>query len=169
MVRAWVLVGMMGVGKSAVGRQLANAANRDFVDADQLLQQRFGQTISKFFAVYGEEAFRQHETALLRSLAPGPYVLSTGGGVVLREENWQEIERLGPSIYLKAEAKTLIDRLATGVRRRPLLSGPDWQEKVASLLEDRERLYRRADFTIDVDQMSLSEVTLTLLSLLNRS
>src|SRR5437868_3400733 len=100
MERTWVLVGMMGAGKSAVGRALAGLAAREFVDTDQLLQNRFGRPVSQIFQHYGEETFRDHETNILRGLAPGRFVLSTGGGIVLREANWLEMRRLGVVIYL---------------------------------------------------------------------
>jgi shikimate kinase len=157
---------MMGAGKSAVGRQLAASTGREFVDADALLQERFGRTISQFFAIYGEDAFREQETSLLRLLEPGPYVLSTGGGVVTRPENWAEIARLGQSVYLEASLETLIGRLSRSKGKRPLLSGPNWRGDVKTLLEVRSPLYRQADFTFRVDHLSLMEVVSGVLQVL---
>src|SRR5690349_9779443 len=108
MERCWILLGMMGAGKSAVGRALAELSGREFVDTDLLLQQRLGRPISQLFAVYGEDAFRDHETSILRSLEPLPVVLATGGGIVVREENWSELRRLGTTIYLRATPETII-------------------------------------------------------------
>src|SRR5450631_3409697 len=70
MERCWILVGMMGVGKSAVGRELAVRTGREFVDTDQMLQNRLGRPISQLFQIYGESAFRDHETAILKSIVP---------------------------------------------------------------------------------------------------
>src|SRR5690349_9612051 len=111
MERCWILVGMMGAGKSSVGRALAEASGRPFLDTDLMLQNRLGRPITQIFQVYGEETFRDHETSILRSLEPHPAIVSTGGGIVIREANWSEMKRLGLVIYLKARPETLISRL----------------------------------------------------------
>ncbi|MFX5268097.1 shikimate kinase, partial [Acinetobacter baumannii] len=90
------------------------------VDTDQILQNRFGRPISTIFKLYGEEAFRGHETSVLKELSPDNAVISTGGGIVLREENWHELRRLGTILYLRASADTLKKRLHYSKRKRPL-------------------------------------------------
>jgi len=151
MERAWVLVGMMGAGKSSVGRALAEASGREFRDTDQLLVQRFGRSIAQIFDVYGEAAFRDHETSIVKSLEPGPYVLATGGGIVMRPENWAELRRLGPICYLEATPETLIERLAISKKKRPLLETENWEDRLRALLMGRIPLYEQADFRVAVD------------------
>jgi shikimate kinase len=155
MERCWILLGMMGAGKSSVGRALSELSGREFADTDLMLQNRLGRPITQLFSIYGEDAFRDHETHILRGLEPGPYILSTGGGIVTRDENWGELRRLGVTIYLKASAETLIDRLARSKKRRPLLQTEEWPDRVRKLLESRTPLYEQADLTVCVDSSDL--------------
>lgn len=141
---------MMGAGKSAVGRELASRTGREFLDTDHLLQQRLGRPIGQLFQIYGEAAFRDHENALLRGLEPSFSVLSTGGGIVVREANWDELHRLGPILYLRATPEDLIERLGASKKRRPLLEVDGWEERLRRLLLAREPLYRRADAIIEL-------------------
>jgi len=117
-----------------------------------MLQNRFGRSISHIFDLYGEPTFRDHESSVLRSLEPGPFVLSTGGGIVMREDNWSEMRRLGKTVYLECTPEMLIDRLTTSKKKRPLLAGEDWEEKLREILATRIPLYRQADITIALDQ-----------------
>ena len=155
MCESWVLVGMMGAGKSSVGRRLADIAGREFIDTDQLLQNRLARSISQIFAIYGEETFRDHESSVLTGLQSGENVISTGGGIVLREQNWKELRRLGKVIYLKASPETLIQRLETSKKKRPLLDSEDWQAKLRSILQSREALYEQADILVDLDKVQI--------------
>lgn len=154
---------MMGAGKSSVARALAACSGRKHVDTDQLLQQRFGRSISQIFAVYGEEAFRDHEHSILKTLEPGAYVLSTGGGIVLRDDNWEEMRRLGLTAYLEGDAALLADRLRISRRRRPLLETDAWEDRLAELMEERRDRYERADFVCSVAHQSVEEVAQVLL------
>lgn len=165
----WILVGMMGSGKTSIGRLLAKEAGRKFVDTDRRLELKLGRSIPQIFALYGEDAFRCHETAILRELPEGSDVLSTGGGIVLREENWQELRRLGTTVYLRADTQTLCARLERSRKQRPLLQTEDWREKVASLLAHRAPLYERADHTVTVRDGSPDELVAELLALLKES
>jgi shikimate kinase len=155
MDRCWILVGMMGAGKSSVGRALAELGQREFIDTDLMLQNRLGRPIPQIFQIYGEDAFRDHETSILRSLQPGPSVLSTGGGIVIRDANWTELHRLGVTIYLEASPETLIGRLEISKKKRPLLQVEEWQESFRSLLTKREDLYRKADITVSLDGLDV--------------
>ncbi len=157
MKRCWILVGMMGAGKSAIGRLIAETTGRPFIDTDILLQQRLGRPISQIFQIYGEDAFRDHEASLIRALEPSESVVSTGGGIVLRDENWCQLRRLGTTIYLEASYETLIQRLAVSKKKRPLLQSEDWEARTESILASRLDLYRRADITVSVDDADLSE------------
>lgn len=157
MEQSWILVGMMGAGKSAIGRALAAGANREFIDTDLLLQHRFGRPIGQIFEVYGEEAFRDHETNILKSLEPGLNVISTGGGIVIRESNWTELQRLGITIYLNARIETLVNRLEQSKKKRPLLQVDDWESRLEELMAKREAQYRRADICVSVDDVGIAE------------
>lgn len=160
----WILVGMMGAGKSSVGRALAELSGRPFVDTDLMLQHRLGRPIPQIFQIYGEAAFRDHETSILKSLRPEPGVLSTGGGIVLREANWLEMARLGITIYLKSKPQTLIDRLEVSKKKRPLLQVEEWPEKVKDLLLQREPLYEKADLTVELDGSDVKEAAVRIYS-----
>lgn len=142
---------MMGAGKSSVGRALSQITGREFRDTDQLLENRLGRTIPQIFQVYGESAFRDHETAVLRSLEPDGSILATGGGIVLRDENWDELRRLGITIYLSATIDSLKLRLEKSKRKRPLLESDDWEERLEAILSRRTELYQRAEITISAD------------------
>lgn len=157
MSESWVLIGMMGAGKSSVGRRLADLSGREFIDTDQLLQNRLGRSISQIFSIYGEETFRDHESSVLKALNPGPTVVSTGGGIVLREENWEELNRLGQIIYLKASPETLINRLESSKKKRPLLSSDDWQDRLKTILDSRQHLYSKASVVVDLDEVEIEQ------------
>ena len=146
---------MMGAGKSSLGRSLADLSGRSFVDSDRLLQQRLGRPISQIFQIYGEQAFRDHESSVIRSIEPGEIILSTGGGAILRPENWAEFRRLGITIYLDATLETIIDRLTSSKKKRPLLQVENWEDRARDLLESRTDLYRKADVTVRVDDVDL--------------
>lgn len=150
---------MMGAGKSAVGRGLAEASERDYQDTDTLLQNRFGRPVSGIFATYGEQTFRDHETSILKSLSPASQVLATGGGIVLREANWSEMRRLGTILYLRGTSETLIQHLDASQKKRPLLDSEDWKDRVVSLLHARSQLYEAADLTVDIDGLEIEQVT----------
>ncbi len=155
--RAWILIGMMGAGKSAVGRSLAEVTGRKFVDTDQLVQRRVCHSIPNIFRIYGEEAFRSHETAVLKSLRAEPSIVSTGGGIVLREANWEELRRLGPIAYLRSSLPNLLHRLQNSQKKRPLLESEDWETRVETILEARKPLYEQADIILDVDDLEIQE------------
>lgn len=158
MDRCWILVGMMGAGKSSVARALAEKAGREHVDTDVLLQQRFGRSISQIFAVYGEEAFRDHEHSVLKTLQPQACVLSTGGGIVLRDDNWSELRRLGTSVYLQGDAALLAERLRVSRRKRPLLETDAWEERLAEIMDSRQERYAMADVTYPIAELTVEEV-----------
>lgn len=158
MDRCWILLGMMGSGKTTVGQLLARKADRLFWDTDSLLQAKLGRPVSQLFHVYGEEAFRSHETALLASLEPAAAVLSTGGGIVVRPENWQHLRRLGHTVYVRVAPEVLKSRLKRSKRRRPLLWREDWQDRIDEILAERHELYEQADETVDIGNEGHDEV-----------
>lgn len=141
---------MMGAGKTTVGRILSDRTNRVFRDIDRMLVNRLGRPIPQLFSIYGEQTFRDHETAILRSLVRENSVVSTGGGIVLRPENWDLMRALGPVIYLRAPLEVLMERLAASKKKRPLLQTEDPEERVKAILEARTPLYEQADIIIDL-------------------
>jgi shikimate kinase len=146
--RLIVLVGMMGAGKSTIGRRLAARLNLPFVDADTEIEAAAGMTIPEIFELHGEAHFRDGEARVIaRLLDSGPCVLATGGGSFMREETRRRIGEKAVSIWLKADPDIIMRR----VRRRadrPLLHTADPAATVSRLLSEREPFYERADLTI---------------------
>ncbi|RQH07630.1 shikimate kinase [Bradyrhizobium sp. RP6] len=147
--RSIVLVGMMGVGKSTIGRRLAARLGLRFVDADvEIEMAHAGMTIPEIFATHGEPYFRDGEARVIaRLLEGGPIVLATGGGAFMREETRARIAAKAISVWLKADHDVIMRR----VRRRadrPLLQTADPEGTVTRLLTEREPVYANADLTI---------------------
>lgn len=159
-------MGMMGSGKSTVGRKLASELECDFEDTDNLIVARFGRPIDQVFRIYGEAAFREHEHSMLKGLVPSGRVLATGGGIVLRPDNWVEMRRLGVVVHLNASVEQLIDRLAKSRRKRPLLQFPDWTDRFRTLYETRAPLYAQADIIVEADDRSHDQVVQAILAAL---
>jgi shikimate kinase len=146
--RLVVLVGMMGAGKSTIGRRLAARLNLPFRDADTEIETAAGMTIPEIFELHGEAHFRDGEARVIaRLLDGGPAVLATGGGSFMREETRSRIGEKAVSIWLKADPDTIMRRVK---RRsdRPLLHTADPAGTVSRLLSEREPIYERADITI---------------------
>lgn len=142
------LVGMMGAGKSAAGRPLADALGYRFVDVDTALEQVAGQSIEEIFNHEGEAAFRALETAVLAQITGWhSLVVATGGGVVSRPENWGHMQQ-GVVIWLDAEPELLLQRLRNDPTPRPLLQASDGPERLQVLLQQRLPLYGQADLRI---------------------
>ncbi len=136
------LVGMMGAGKTTVGRALAHRLKREFVDTDKLLIERTGVAVATVFEIEGEEGFRRRESALLREVCDGEgRVVATGGGIVLSEENRQAMRESGTVVYLRARLESLWERTRQDTSR-PLLATPNPRERLGDLLKQREPLYR---------------------------
>jgi shikimate kinase len=142
------LVGMMGTGKSAVGRPLAEALGYRFIDADTVLEQAAGRTIPDIFASDGETGFRALETAVLGQISSWhSLVVATGGGVVSRPENWGHMHQ-GVLVWLDAPAELLLQRLSADPTPRPLMQATDPAARLETLLAERRPLYAQADLTI---------------------
>ena len=139
---------MMGAGKSAVGRPLAEALGYRFVDADNALEQAAGRPIPELFASEGEAGFRELETAVLDGIACWhSLVVATGGGVVTRAVNWGHL-RQGVVVWLDAPEAVLLQRLRADPTPRPLLTQTDPAERLAALLNERRPLYGQADLRV---------------------
>lgn len=137
-----VLVGPMGAGKSTIGRALASALHKAFVDSDHEIEARTGAPVALIFEIEGEAGFRQREAAVLEELTRGhDMVLATGGGVVLSPDNRRCLRERGTVVYLHAPLETLLERTRHD-RVRPLLQTDDREGVLKRLLEQRDPLYR---------------------------
>jgi shikimate kinase len=147
--RSIVLVGLMGCGKSAVGRRLAAKLGLPFVDADEEIEKAAGKSIGDIFADHGEPYFREGERKVLaRLLRSGPQVLATGGGAFMNDETRAAIAESGVSIWLKAELALLVRRV--GKRgNRPLLKAGDPETVLQNLMTTRHPTYALADITVE--------------------
>ena len=152
-----VLVGFMGSGKTSAGRLAARRLGMRFVDTDELIEQRSGQTISQLFAGKGEPHFRALERALVRELAGEKgLVISTGGGMVLNPDNIQDFGRTGVVVSLWVEPQ-IAHKRTKHANYRPLLEGADRLEQIESLLKQRGPLYRAITPCIDTSAMTVEE------------
>lgn len=147
--RAVVLVGMMGSGKSSVGRRLANRLGLPFVDADTEIEMAAGMTIPEIFAQRGESEFRDGERRVISRILTtrAPLVLATGGGAYMNAETRARIAQLGISIWLKAEPDVLMRRVRKR-SNRPLLQTADPEATLKRMLAEREPIYALADITL---------------------
>ena len=147
--RTIVLIGLMGAGKTAVGRRLANRLDLPFIDADTEIEVAAGASVSEIFAEHGESYFRQGERKVIaRLLEGGPQVLATGGGAYMDAGTRANIRARGLSVWLKAELKVLLKRVG---RRdsRPLLAAGDSEKVMKKLMEERYPIYEEADVTVE--------------------
>ena len=150
------LIGLMGAGKTTIGRQLASELSLEFFDSDHEVEKRTGVTITHIFDIEGEVGFRKRETAMLDELTEKKgIVLATGGGAILKPENRQFLMSRGTTIYLYANIDTLLERTSKD-RNRPLLQTEDPHAKLEELLDIRDPLYREtADIIIDTGKDSV--------------
>jgi|SRR5947209_1825370 len=147
--RSVVLVGMMGAGKSSIGRRLASRLGMGFVDADAEIEAAAGMTIAEIFTSYGEPYFRSGEQRVIsRLLDGGPQVLATGGGAFMNAETRAAIRAKGVSVWLKAEFDVLMKRVKRrATADRPMLQG-DPAQRIRHLIGERYPVYAEADVTV---------------------
>lgn len=152
-----VLSGMMGSGKTTVARALENIYGFSVVDTDEIIVRRHGE-INAIFRDFGEQAFRDIESETVKEVsALDGYVISLGGGVVLRKSNVEELKKNGKIFYLRTKAETVIARVK-GDSTRPLLQG-DLEERVHTILKNRSKVYEEAaDVIVDTDDKSPEEI-----------
>lgn len=149
-----VLVGLMGSGKTRIGRQLARLLNLPFVDADWEIEQAAGYKIVEIFEKFGEQAFRKGEKkVMLRLLSDGFKVLASGGGAFIQPEIKSIIKEKAISVWLKANLETLVERTSL-TDHRPLLQGVDRVERLQQLIDARYPLYAEADITVVTDHQT---------------
>ena len=147
--RSVVLVGMMGAGKSSIGRRLATRLNIPFIDADAEIEKAAGMSIPDIFAAHGEPYFRAGEArVILRLLESAPQVLATGGGAFMNTDTRAAIGARGVSVWLRATFEVLSRRTKRRTDR-PLLKGVDPQATLKRLIDERYPIYAQADLTVE--------------------
>ncbi len=152
-----ILTGMMGAGKTTVGKELATIMNCNYIDLDETIEKNYGK-ISDIFKQKGEEYFRQIETLELKKLnIRETFVLSTGGGIVLKDENIKILQTLGYVFYLEASTDTIYERIKNQ-KHRPLLNTPDPKRSIEEILSKRKKLYENSGEKITVNNKNVKEI-----------
>ena len=150
------LVGMMGAGKTTIGRKLANRLGYRFLDTDALIEQSTGKPVTDLFVEVGEAGFREIETQVLAQVSAHTcLVVATGGGIVTQPVNWSHLHH-GIVVWLDVPVPVLVSRLS-GDSTRPLLQGTDLSQKLTDLLEARQDRYAQADIRIEYEGRSLGK------------
>ena len=155
-----ILIGYMGCGKSSVGKRLSYVLKQPYLDTDKMIETKERKTINEIFAQQGEQAFRDMETACVRSLFSNQqdYVIAVGGGLPMREENRMLWRKLGKVVYLRAKPDTIYERLK-GDDTRPLLRGDNPRQKIEEMIAARGPVYEEtAHIRIDVDGKSFEQI-----------
>lgn len=164
-----VFVGLMGAGKTSVGRRVAKKLGVPFVDADQEIEKAAGRAIADIFEDYGEEAFRDGERKVIsRLLDSDPFVLATGGGAFMNKKTRAIIKQKALSIWLCADLDVLVERTS---RRdtRPLLRNGDPARILGTLMKDREPIYAEADLRVDANAKTLDDTINKVLTALRQT
>ncbi|MES0371568.1 MAG: shikimate kinase [Mariprofundaceae bacterium] len=163
-----ILVGLMGSGKSSIGRRLAKKLGVELIDLDDYIVEKAGRTIPEIFAEQGEEAFRDLESEALREVAGREAVIATGGGAILRAENRELLKEHPPVIWLKASPKFLAERI-DGDSNRPLIAEGETRKKLKALAKVRYPLYKDcADYTLPRGKMNKRKALKTILRYLKK-
>ncbi len=160
MVSKIILVGMMGAGKTTIGKLLSNKLGYEFVDLDKIIEEKSGVKINTIFEIEGEVGFREREFQVLRdSIKKEKVIISTGGGIVTNEKSrTQLIKHNVFIIYLKANLETLFSRLKND-NSRPILNVDNKKQVIERILHERELLYQDlADMTVDTTHMKTIDV-----------
>jgi shikimate kinase len=166
--RSIVMVGMMGAGKSSIGKRLAARLGIPFVDADAAIEEAAGMSVTDIFEAHGESSFRSGEARVItRLLENGPQVLATGGGAFVNHETRDRIHEKGISVWLKADMEVLLRRVLRRRNDRPLIRNDDPAVTLTNLLAAREPYYSQANLIVvsrDVPHEIIVEEIVTLLS-----
>lgn len=162
-----VLVGLSGSGKSTLGNILSDLSGYALVDTDAIIVKLQNRSINNIFATNGEDFFRTLETQVSKEVSAfDKQIISTGGGIVLKEKNLEYLKQNGIVFYLKTSVNTLLKRLE-GDNTRPLLKTDDVKKKLENMLEIRGKLYEKADITIETDNLSPEETAKEILRIYN--
>ena len=159
----------MGCGKSTVGKNLARLCDYRFLDTDEYIVNKQGTSINEIFAAKGEEAFRDMETECIKELIEaldGGMVISTGGGMPVREQNRELLKQLGMVIYLRVKPETVYNRIK-GDKSRPLLQCDDPLARIKEMIAGRNAFYEdEADEVIDVDDLKQYDISIMIKKML---
>jgi shikimate kinase len=165
--RSLVLVGLMGAGKSTLGRRLASCLGLPFRDADQEIEAAAGMTITDIFAAHGEPYFRDGERRVIaRLLQDGPHVVATGGGAFMNPETRARIAERAVSIWLRADLEVLMRRVRKRATR-PLLQNADPEAVMRNLMEARHPVYALADVAVDSREIPQDRVVADVIAALD--
>ncbi|HEY8423806.1 MAG TPA: shikimate kinase [Clostridia bacterium] len=153
-----VLIGMMGTFKTSAGKIVAKELNREFLDTDKVLSEKFKMSINRYFEIYGEQSFREQENLLCKELASKTdLVISTGGGIIKNPENIELLRQNGVIICLMASPEQIYSRIKNA-KNRPLLNCPDPLARIKEILAEREHIYKSsADAVIVNNYMSAKD------------
>ena len=152
-----ILTGMMGSGKTTVGKELATILNCNFVDLDEIIENKYGK-ITDIFSQKGEKYFRELETQELKNLEnQSNFVLSTGGGIILKDENIKILKDLGQVFYLSAKSETIYNRIKNQ-RHRPLLNTQNPKNTIEEILSKRLEKYEKSGEKITTDNKNAKEI-----------
>ena len=164
--RSVVLIGMMGCGKSTIGRLLARRLGWGFVDTDALVEAEAGCAVRDIFARLGESSFRELEAGVIAALPGGddPRVVAVGGGAVMRDDNLQALRRLGTLVHLRVSPPELARRLGAAQHRPLLATEPDKAATLAALVERRRQRYEMADVVVATDGFTVGQAARAVLS-----
>lgn len=161
-----ILIGLMGCGKTTIGKELHRETNLPFTDTDLLIEHQEGMSIPQIFNARGEAHFRDLETSLLRQMQDSgrqDSIISTGGGITLRQENREILKHLGFVVWLHTDVDTLYQRISR-CTNRPLLQAPDPRGTLARLMKERHVFYREtAHLTIDTANLHIHEIAFGIL------
>lgn len=164
------LVGMMGSGKTTIGKQLAQRLHLPWVDLDQWIEKETGLKVHQYIQKYGIERFRKKEHQALRQVTRSPLIVSCGGGTILDDDNVSFMREQGLVIYLQCRVETLIDRLMqTNIETRPLLKG-ELEETLRRIKQERQAIYESASHhSVVCDEKTVDQVCVKLIHLLQKN
>lgn len=154
-----VLIGFMACGKTEVGKVLAAKLDIKYIDVDGTIEKNAGHTIADIFKQHGENVFRDLETKAIKCVAMlDHFVISVGGGAVMRPENVRELRSNGKLVYLSATPEVILQRIGDA-RTRPLLAKePDKLKKIKEMLAHRAPFYKECDFQVDTSSLNIDQV-----------
>lgn len=160
------LIGMMGAGKTTIGKLLAEKLNLKFIDTDEEIIKIENCSINEIFAKQGEETFRRIETNVLKNILNSDnQIIATGGGIIKKEENRNLLKQV-KTIYLKADKETILDRVKND-NSRPLLNTENLKETIQTILQEREQLYEQSQFVITTTNKTQNEVVTEIIEKIN--
>ena len=150
-----IIVGMMGVGKSAIGRMLARSLNREFYDIDENIEKKYNMKISAIFENYGEQKFRDIEHEVIKGINKGSTdIIAAGGGAFIYERNINIFNKIGLTLWLNPSPLIIIERLKKNTNNRPLLKEVNIETYINNLLIKRNPFYEKANLTITSSKVS---------------